>query len=43
MVHRSSSGSDMVVLVQICGVKYESLDDVGLGGLGMNGGDSIPT
>jgi len=32
-----------MVSVQICGTKYESLDDVELGGLGMKGGDSMPT
>jgi len=32
-----------MVLVQICGLKYKSLDDVELGGLGMKGGDSMPT
>jgi len=40
---RSSSGGWSVELVHICGAKYESLDDVELGGLGMKGGDSMPT
>src|SRR6266850_4368451 len=43
MVHRSSSGGRGVVSVQICGAKYKSLDDVELGGLGIKGGDSMPT
>src|SRR6267142_775606 len=34
---RSSSGGWSVELVHICGAKYESLDDVELGGLGMKG------
>src|SRR6267142_852187 len=41
MACRSSSGGGGVVSVQICGIKYESLDDVELGGLGMKGGDSM--
>src|SRR6266850_6386622 len=43
MRRRSSSGGWSMELVHICGVKYESLDDVELGGLGMKGGDSMPT
>src|SRR6266850_6157709 len=43
MVHRSSSGGRSVVSVWICGAKYKSLDDVELGGLGIKGGDSMPT
>src|SRR6267142_5855959 len=43
MRRRSSSGGWSVELVHICGAKYESLDDVELGGLGMKGGDSMPT
>src|SRR6267142_1175316 len=43
MVHRSSSGGWDVVSAQICGVKYKSLDDVVVGGLGIKGGDSMPT
>src|SRR6267142_5994226 len=43
MCRRSSSGGWSVELVHICGVKYESSDDVELGGLGIKGGDSMPT
>jgi len=43
MVHRSSSGKERMLLVQICGAKYESLDVVELGGLGIKGDGSMPT
>lgn len=43
MCHRSSSGGGKVVSVQTWGVKYDLSDDVDLGGLGMKGGDSMPT
>jgi len=43
MARRSSSDDLDMVSVWICGVKYELLDDVELGGLGMKGGDSMPT
>src|SRR6267142_368348 len=43
MRRRSSSGGWNMELVHICGAKYESLDDVKLGGLGIKGGDSMPT
>ena len=43
IARRSSSGGWRVESVYICWAKHELLDDVELGGLGMKGGDSMPT
>jgi len=43
MADRSSSSGEEATLVLIYGEKYDPSNDVNLGGLGMKGGDSMPT
>jgi len=43
MACRLTSGGKGVVLAQICGMKYDSSDDIELDGQGMKGDDSMPT